>query len=160
MHIIYTKICWSSKFGCHILVNNKNLSIVAMTAMRFIGPMLLVAIYLQRAAIRSMRAKFYQDCSKTERLVSVATDGQASGHTDWRTDRQAEEWTDRRADGWTNMTRSTLLVMLVQNIHTLWCRRCFLKCVTNFWSKLIDPLQVVYKDTFYWSTYPYIPYTT
>lgn len=53
-----------------------------MTAMRYIGPMRLVAIYLQHRAIRSMRTKFYKGSFETKRLVSVATDGQAGGHTD------------------------------------------------------------------------------
>lgn len=45
-----------------------------MTAKRQIGPIRLVESYLQCAAIESIRAKFNQNCFKTERLVCVVTD--------------------------------------------------------------------------------------
>lgn len=51
MHIIYEKICWSSKFSCHVLANNKNWPIVSMAAMRYIGRSHLVSTYIQHAAI-------------------------------------------------------------------------------------------------------------
>jgi len=52
-----------------------------------------------------------------------------------RTDRQ----TDRRSDGQTDMARSTRLVILIKNIHTLWGRKRFLLPVTYFRTNLVYP---------------------
>lgn len=54
---------------------------VFLAAMRYIGQIVLVPIYIELAAIRSMCAKFHQDSFETERLVCIATDGNMDRRT-------------------------------------------------------------------------------
>lgn len=65
-----------------------------MAVIRYIGPVRRTPTYYQHAGIRSMCAKFYKDRSKTEKLVSVATNRRShrymDGLTDGRTNRHAQ----------------------------------------------------------------------
>lgn len=49
--------------------------------MRYIGQIVLVPIYIELDAIRSMCAKIHQDSFETERLVCIATDGKMDRRT-------------------------------------------------------------------------------
>jgi len=88
-----------------------------MGAIRYSCPIRLVPTYILPAKEIRLLGKFLPDSFKTERLVSVETDGQ------------------------TDMARSTRLVILIKNIYTLWGRKHLLHCVANFWLKSIYPLQ-------------------
>jgi len=80
--------------------------IIPMGAIRYSFPILLVPTYILPA--KEKRIKFHLNSFKTERLVSVETDGQ------------------------TDMARSTRQVMLIKNIYSLWRRKRLLHCVANF----------------------------
>jgi len=69
---------------------------------------LLVPTYILPAKEIKLLGKFQPDNFKTERLVCVKTDGQ------------------------TDIARSTRLVMLINNIYTLWGRKGLPQCVANF----------------------------
>lgn len=77
-----------------------------MTPIRYIG--LIPLTYLQRPAIGNLCAKFYQDSSKTARIVYIETNGQANG--------QANGLTYERTDRQTDMASSIPLLMLFKNI--------------------------------------------
>jgi len=79
-----------------------------MGAIRYSCPIRLVPTYILPAKEIRLLGKFLPDSFKTERLVSVETDGQ------------------------TDMARSTRLVILIKNIYTLWGRKHLLHCVANF----------------------------
>jgi len=64
--------------------------------------------YILPAKDIRLLGKFQLDSFQTERLVCVETDGQ------------------------TDMARSTRLVMLINNIYTLWGRKGLPQCVANF----------------------------
>jgi len=66
-----------------------------MGAIRYSCPIRLVPTYILPAKYIRLLGKFQPDSFKTERLVSVETDGQ------------------------TDMARSTRLKMLIKNIYTL-----------------------------------------
>lgn len=72
--IVAIQLYCCSIFGCHILVNNRQRPILCMAAIRQIGPIRLVPIYLQRVAIRSIGTKFHQGSFKTEILVCISTE--------------------------------------------------------------------------------------
>lgn len=97
MHIIYIDNVRYSEFGCNILTKNKVWPIVC--------PIRHVPARWQRAAIRSMKAKIYQDRLRTKRLVCIATDKQMKRQTDGQKERQ----TNRRSNS------STRLLILMQN---------------------------------------------
>lgn len=86
MQILFIDFVRCSKFGCNNLTNKENRPIVCMIAVRYIGTIWLVPIYIQRTAIRNICIKFHQARYQTERLVCVPT----HGHTDKRTPRQTD----------------------------------------------------------------------
>lgn len=101
-YIIYKGKVPCSKFGSNILTKKKNpidRPIVCMTPIRYIG--LIPLTYLQRPAIGNLCVKFYQDSSKTARIVYIETNGQANGQANGRT----YERTDRRTDRQTWLAR-------------------------------------------------------
>jgi len=82
--------------------------IIPVGAVRYSCPIRLVPTYILPAKERRLLGKFQPDSFKIKRLGSVETDAQ------------------------TDMARSTLLVMLIKNIYTLWGRKRLLHCVANF----------------------------